>query len=75
MAVLWAYARDLYQPPGFGDVTDFAQIKSHYYEVHRDINPTGVVPQGPDLTSWNEPHGRGRPGGRPVLPPPPAARP
>ncbi len=76
MAVLWAYARDLYQTPGFGDVTDFAQIKSHYYEVHRDINPTGVVPQGPDLTSWNEPHGRDRLGGRPFgagIPPDPVA--
>ncbi len=76
MAVLWAYARDLYQTPGFGDVTDFAQIKSHYYEVHRDINPTGVVPQGPDLTSWNEPHGRDRLGGRPFgdgIPPEPMA--
>lgn len=76
MAALWAYARDLYQTPGFGDVTDFAQIKSHYYEVHRDINPTGVVPQGPDLTSWNEPHGRDRLGGRPFgdgIPPEPMA--
>ncbi len=74
MAVLWAYARDLYQTPGFGDVTDFAQIKSHYYEVHRDINPAGVVPQGPDLTSWNEPHGRERLGGSPFgdgIPPDP----
>ena len=49
MPVLWAYARDLFQTPGFGDTTDFVQIKSHYYEVHRDINPTGVVPTGPDL--------------------------
>ena len=47
MPVLWAYARDLFQTPGFGDTTDFVQIKSHYYEVHRDINPTGVVPAGP----------------------------
>ena len=65
MPVLWAYARDLFQTPGFGDTTDFVQIKSHYYEVHRDINPTGVVPLGPDLAGWATPHGRESLGGRP----------
>jgi putative glutathione S-transferase len=34
MPVLWAYARDLFQTPGFGDTTDFPQIKEHYYVVH-----------------------------------------
>ncbi len=47
MPVLWAYARDLFQTPGFGDTTDFVQIKSHYYEVHRDINPTRCRPGRP----------------------------
>ena len=65
MPVLWAYARDLFQTPGFGDTTDFVHIKSHYYEVHRDINPTGIVPAGPDLSDWAEPHGRESLGGRP----------
>ncbi|MFC7492042.1 MULTISPECIES: glutathione S-transferase family protein [unclassified Knoellia] len=65
MPVLWAYARDLFQTPGFGDTTDFVQIKSHYYEVHRDINPTGVVPAGPDLSGWGTAHGRESLGGRP----------
>jgi glutathionyl-hydroquinone reductase len=65
MPALWAYARDLFQTPGFGDTTDFAQIKSHYYEVHRDINPTGIVPKGPDLGGWLAPHGREALGGRP----------
>ncbi|KRE63048.1 glutathione S-transferase C-terminal domain-containing protein [Nostocoides sp. Soil756] len=65
MPVLWAYARDLFQTPGFGDTTDFVQVKSHYYEVHRDINPTGVVPAGPDLSGWGTPHGREALGGRP----------
>ncbi|MEJ7561738.1 MAG: glutathione S-transferase C-terminal domain-containing protein, partial [Ilumatobacteraceae bacterium] len=50
LPVLWAYARDLFQTPGFGDTTDFEQIKVHYYRVHRDINPTGIVPRGPDRT-------------------------
>ncbi len=65
MPVLWAYARDLFQTPGFGDTTDFAHIKEHYYLVHRDINPTGVVPRGPALAGWAEPHGREALGGRP----------
>jgi putative glutathione S-transferase len=65
MPVLWAYARDLFQTPGFGDTTDFVHIKRHYYEVHRDINPTGIVPAGPDLSGWLTPHGREALGGRP----------
>jgi putative glutathione S-transferase len=65
MPVLWAYARDLFQTPGFGDTVDFVQIKAHYYIVHSDINPTQVVPKGPDLASWLSPHGRESLGGRP----------
>lgn len=65
MPVLWAYARDLFQTPGFGDTTDFVQIKQHYYIVHSDINPTGIVPKGPDLSNWLTPHGREALGGRP----------
>ncbi|GAC56032.1 hypothetical protein GOHSU_02_01780 [Gordonia hirsuta DSM 44140 = NBRC 16056] len=74
MPVLWAYARDLFQTPGFGDCTNFDHIKRHYYQVHRDINPSGIVPKGPDLANWNEPHGRDKLGGRPFGdgdPPPP----
>ncbi|HLV03456.1 MAG TPA: glutathione S-transferase family protein [Actinomycetaceae bacterium] len=65
MPALWAYARDLFQTPGFGDTVDFVQIKQHYYIVHKDINPTQIVPQGPDLSNWLEPHGREALGGRP----------
>jgi putative glutathione S-transferase len=65
MPVLWAYARDLFQTPGFGDTTDFVQIKQHYYVVHEDINPTRVIPAGPDLSGWLAPHGREALGGRP----------
>ncbi|MET8875819.1 glutathione S-transferase C-terminal domain-containing protein [Nocardia sp. NPDC004604] len=74
MPVLWAYARDLYQTPGFGDTVDFEQIKVHYYVVHTDINPTRIVPKGPELTDWLTPHGREALGGRPFgdgTPPPP----
>ena len=65
MPVLWAYARDLFQTPGFGDTIDFDHIKRHYYEVHTDINPTAIVPAGPDLTAWAEPHDRDELGGEP----------
>ncbi len=65
MPVLWAYARDLFQTPGFGDTIDFGQIKQHYYIVHADINPTGIVPKGPDLTDWLTSHARETLGGRP----------
>lgn len=59
MPNLWGYLRDLFQHPGFGDTTNFQQIKDHYYIVHQDINPTGVVPIGPDPKSFLTPHGRG----------------
>ena len=65
MPVLWAYARDLFQTPGFGDTIDFTQIKQHYYGVHKEINPSGIVPAGPDLAGWRTPHGREALGGRP----------
>ncbi|MBV9088494.1 MAG: glutathione S-transferase C-terminal domain-containing protein [Mycobacteriaceae bacterium] len=65
MPVLWAYARDLFQTPGFGDTVDFVQIKQHYYLVHADINPTRIVPKGPDSANWLTPHGRNQLGGRP----------
>jgi putative glutathione S-transferase len=77
MPALWAYARDLFQTPGFGDTTDFPQIKEHYYVVHADINPTQVIPQGPDTSNWLTPHGREELGGSPfgdgTPPPPPPA--
>ncbi len=76
MPVLWAYARDLFQTPGFGDTIDFDHIKRHYYEVHTDINPTGIVPLGPDLSGWATPHFREELGGRPFgdgTPPGPVA--
>jgi glutathionyl-hydroquinone reductase len=76
MPVLWAYARDLFQTPGFGDTIDFPQIKEHYYVVHTDINPTQIVPAGPDTSGWLTPHGRESLGGSPFgdgTPPGPVA--
>ena len=65
LPVLWAYARDLFQTPGFGDTIDFPQIKEHYYVVHAGINPSQIVPAGPDLSGWVTPHDREELGGRP----------
>jgi len=65
MDALWGYARDLFQTPGFGDTIDFVQIKRHYYVTHEDINPTRIVPAGPDPANWLEPHDRERLGGSP----------
>jgi len=58
MPALWGYARDLFQTPGFGDNTDFDQIKRHYHLVHTELNPSGIVPLGPDLSGWHTTHGR-----------------
>jgi putative glutathione S-transferase len=65
MPALWAYARDLFQTPGFGDTIDFVQTKQHYYLVHKNLNPSGIVPAGPDLSGWRTPHHREELGGRP----------
>jgi len=78
MPALWGYARDLFQTPGFGDTIDFTQIKQHYYGVHRQLNPSGIVPIGPDTSGWATRHDREQLGGRPfgdgtAPPPAPAA--
>jgi putative glutathione S-transferase len=52
------YLRDIYQLPGIAETVDFEHIKTHYYASHRNINPTGVVPVGPDI-DYRSPHGRG----------------
>ncbi len=54
---LWAYTRELYQMPAVRETTNFTHIKHHYYESQRTINPTGVVPVGPEL-DFDAPHGR-----------------
>ena len=55
---LWAYARDLYQTPGFGDTTNFAAIKKHYHIDCCPSNEFAIVPNGPDETLWMTPHRR-----------------
>ena len=56
---LWPYVRDIYQIPGVRPTCDLTHIKRHYYESHRHINPTGIVPKGP-LLDHEAPSGRDR---------------
>jgi glutathionyl-hydroquinone reductase len=51
--VLWAYARDLFRQPGIGETVDFDHIKRHYYATHEQLNPSRIVPKGPDNSGWS----------------------
>lgn len=55
---LQGFLRDVYQTPGVSGTVNFQHIKGHYYQSHRTINPTGIVPVGP-LLDLDAPHGRG----------------
>ncbi|MEL0580808.1 glutathione S-transferase family protein [Pectobacterium punjabense] len=55
---LWAYARDLYQTPGFGDTTDFEAIKRGYHLGDISFNPYQILAKGPDVSIWHTPHHR-----------------
>jgi glutathionyl-hydroquinone reductase len=46
---LWRFAKRIYAVPGIRETVNFEHIKRHYYESHRHINPTGIVPAGPVL--------------------------
>jgi putative glutathione S-transferase len=51
------YLRDLYQVPGVKETVNMEHIKRHYYYSHDTINPTRVVPVGPEL-DYDRPHNR-----------------
>src|SRR5690349_7722423 len=53
------YTRDLYQVPGVAETVSLEHIKKHYYMSQRQVNPTGIVPLGPQL-DFSAPHDRGR---------------
>jgi putative glutathione S-transferase len=54
---IWGYLRDLYQVPGIEETVAMDYIKKHYYGSHETINPTRVIPIGPEI-NFNTPHGR-----------------
>lgn len=57
---LWGFVRDVYQLPGVAAVSNIDHCKQHYYRSHLHINPTGIVPAGPELDFASQ-HGRGAP--------------
>ncbi|MDB5523905.1 MAG: gst [Rhizobium sp.] len=55
---LSAYTRELYQWPGIKETVKIDQIKRGYYSIAH-VNPTGIVPKGPDI-DYGRPHDRDR---------------
>lgn len=53
------YLRDLYQVPGVAETVKLDHIKRHYYGSHKTVNPTGIVPVGPEIDN-SAPHDRDR---------------
>ena len=53
------YLREMFQIPEFGETVNFDHIKTHYYASHRQINPAGIVPVGPELL-LDAPHDRAK---------------
>ncbi|MEM1308394.1 MAG: glutathione S-transferase family protein [Cyanobacteria bacterium P01_H01_bin.153] len=49
---LWGYVRELYQMPGIAETVHFNHIKRHYYQSHATVNPTRIVPVGPEINFW-----------------------
>ncbi len=56
---LFNYTRALYQVPGVAGTVNLEHIKGHYYRSHKNINPTGIVPSGPEI-DYTAPHDRNR---------------
>ena len=56
---LWNYTRQLYQWPGIAETINMHHIKHHYFRSHESINPTRIVPVGPEI-DFTAPHDRGR---------------
>lgn len=52
------YLRELYQKPGIAKTVNMEHIKNHYYGSHETINPSRIVPSGPDI-NFMERHDRG----------------
>lgn len=55
---IYGFVREIYQTEGVKDTVDLDEIKKHYYASHLMINPTGIIPRGPEI-NYDLPHGRG----------------
>ena len=58
---LWGHTRELFQMPGIAETVNLDHIKRHYYGSHASVNPTGIVPLGPDI-DFSTPHLRDQSG-------------
>ena len=56
---LWNYTKDIYQMPGITETLNLDHTKKHYYASHETLNPTRIVPVGPDI-DYSTPHDRNR---------------
>jgi glutathionyl-hydroquinone reductase len=54
---LFAFTREIYQMDGVKATVNLAEIKKHYYASQLHINPTGIIPRGPEI-DYDVPHGR-----------------
>jgi len=54
---LFGFLREIYQMPGIKDTVKMDHIKKHYFMSHIHVNPSRLVPQGPDV-DYDQPHGR-----------------
>ena len=52
---LYGYVRDLFQQPGIAETVNMEHIKQHYYYSHNTINPSRIVPEGPELNFSSTP--------------------
>ncbi|MEK9683769.1 MAG: glutathione S-transferase family protein [Rhodospirillaceae bacterium] len=55
---LWNYLKDLYQTPGISEITDLVGIKQGYYGSMKNVNPSGIIPLGPEDINLDEAHDR-----------------
>jgi len=55
---LWPYAREIFQMPGVADTVRFDIYKRGYFSASEKRNPLGIIPIGPSIADWSEPHGR-----------------
>ena len=55
----WGYVCDIYALPGVAETVNMFHLKHHYFESHRSLNPTGIVPAGPEI-DFAAPHDRAR---------------
>lgn len=46
---LYRYIKTIYNYPGIKETVNFTHIKEHYYKSHKTINPSGIVPKGPQI--------------------------